>query len=115
TSIEDTKKVWGIYDEAAERVGYTPGPENRGYLLRVHVAETEEKAVENARQFMWMQGEFAGLAHPVWSAPAGYASPTHRRTVLEISDESRLSSPFEANAPVSLAYNQATEPVAAGD
>src|SRR5687768_11823210 len=58
TSIEDTKKIWAIYDEAAESVGYAPGPENRGYLLRVHVAETEEKALQNARQFMWMQGEF---------------------------------------------------------
>ena len=36
-----------------------------------HVAETEEKAIENARQFMWMQGEFTGLAHPVWSSPSG--------------------------------------------
>ena len=51
------------------------GPENRGYLKQVHVAETEEKAIENARQFMWMQGEFTGLAHPVWSTPSGYFSP----------------------------------------
>ena len=30
----------------------------------------------NARQFMWMQGEFTGLAHPVWSSPSGYFSPS---------------------------------------
>ena len=46
---------------------------------RCHVAETEEKAMENARQFMWMQGEFTGLAHPVWSTPSGYFSPSYRR------------------------------------
>ena len=83
TSIEATKRIWASYDEAAESVGYTPGPENRGYLQRVHVAETEEKAQENARQFMWMQGEFTGLAHPVWSSPSGYFSPEHRRGFVE--------------------------------
>ena len=84
TSIDTTKKIWQLYDQAAAEVGYTPGPENRGYLLRVHVAETEEKALRNARQFMWMQGEFTGLAHPVWSAPAGYGSPANRRAFVEI-------------------------------
>src|SRR4051812_39605497 len=83
TSIEATKRIWATYDEAAEKVGYTPGPENRGYLQRVSVAETEEKALENAREFMWMQGEFTGLAHPVWSSPSGYFSPEHRRNFVE--------------------------------
>jgi alkanesulfonate monooxygenase SsuD/methylene tetrahydromethanopterin reductase-like flavin-dependent oxidoreductase (luciferase family) len=98
TSIDATKKIWNTYDTAAARVGYTPGPENRGYLLRVHVAETEEKALQNARQFMWMQGEFTGLAHPVWSAPAGYSSPNNRRAMVEIAAGRRphaRSTPFE--------------------
>jgi alkanesulfonate monooxygenase SsuD/methylene tetrahydromethanopterin reductase-like flavin-dependent oxidoreductase (luciferase family) len=30
-----------------------------------------------------MQGEFTGLAHPVWSAPAGYNSPDNRRAFVE--------------------------------
>ena len=45
----------------------------------MHVQDTEEKALRNARQFMWMQGEFTGLAHPVWANPAGYFSPSGRR------------------------------------
>jgi alkanesulfonate monooxygenase SsuD/methylene tetrahydromethanopterin reductase-like flavin-dependent oxidoreductase (luciferase family) len=52
-------------------------------LKQIHVAETEEKAVENARQFMWMQGEFTGLAHPVWSTPSGYGSPDNRKAFVE--------------------------------
>ena len=32
---------------------------------------------------MWMQGEFTGLAHPVWSTPAGYYSPENRRGFVE--------------------------------
>jgi len=91
TSIEATKKIWETYDQAAAEVGYVPGPECRGYLQRVHVAETEEKAIENARQFMWMQGEFTGLAHPVWSSPSGYFSPTQRRAFVEFATGRAIS------------------------
>jgi alkanesulfonate monooxygenase SsuD/methylene tetrahydromethanopterin reductase-like flavin-dependent oxidoreductase (luciferase family) len=81
--IEDSKKIWQLYDEAAERVGYKAGPEQRGYLIRCHVAETEDKAIENARQFMWMQGEFTGLTHPLWASPSGYLGPWARRALAE--------------------------------
>ena len=67
----------------AAEVGLQGGPEYRGYLQRCHVAETEEKALANARQFMWMQGEFTGLAHPVWSTPSGYFSPSYRSAFVE--------------------------------
>jgi alkanesulfonate monooxygenase SsuD/methylene tetrahydromethanopterin reductase-like flavin-dependent oxidoreductase (luciferase family) len=83
TSIEATKVIWDLYDKVAEECGYVAGPQNRGYLIRVHVQDTEEKAVKNARQFMWMQGEFTGLAHPVWANPSGYFSPTGRRGFVE--------------------------------
>jgi alkanesulfonate monooxygenase SsuD/methylene tetrahydromethanopterin reductase-like flavin-dependent oxidoreductase (luciferase family) len=83
TAIDATKKIWELYDSVAAEAGYTGGPENRGYLQRCHVAETEEKALANARQFMWMQGEFTGLAHPVWSSPSGYFSPSNRRAFVE--------------------------------
>ena len=39
--------------------------------------------MQNARQFMWMQGEFTGLAHPVWANPSGYFSPSGRRGFVE--------------------------------
>ncbi len=83
TSVEATKQIWQTYDAAAAEVGYTPGSENRGYLIRMHVSDTEEKAVKNARQFMWMMGEFTGLAHPVWSSPSGYFSPSSRRNFVQ--------------------------------
>ncbi|MEE9284875.1 MAG: LLM class flavin-dependent oxidoreductase, partial [Dehalococcoidia bacterium] len=81
TTLEDTLKIWTIYDEAAAAAGYEAGPEQRGYLLRCHVAETEEKALENAREFLWMQGEFTGLTHPVWASPPGYLGPWARRAL----------------------------------
>jgi len=83
TAIDATKVIWDTYSKAAADVGYTAGPENFGYLIRVHVQDTEEKALQNARQFMWMQGEFTGLAHPVWANPSGYFSPSGRRGFVE--------------------------------
>jgi alkanesulfonate monooxygenase SsuD/methylene tetrahydromethanopterin reductase-like flavin-dependent oxidoreductase (luciferase family) len=83
TPIDRTNKIWEIYDTAAAEAGFTPGPDYHGLLKQIHVAETEEKAIENARQFMWMQGEFTGLAHPVWSTPSGYSSPDNRRAFVE--------------------------------
>ena len=77
------------------QAGFTGGPDYHGLLKQIHVAETEEKALENARQFMWMQGEFTGLAHPVWSAPAGYGSPDYRRAFAEFST-GRSTSPRPA-------------------
>jgi alkanesulfonate monooxygenase SsuD/methylene tetrahydromethanopterin reductase-like flavin-dependent oxidoreductase (luciferase family) len=83
TAIDHTKEIFKLYSQTAAEVGYTAGPENFGYLIRVHVQDTEEKALENARQFMWMQGEFTGLAHPVWANPSGYFSPSGRRGFVE--------------------------------
>ena len=85
TTIEQTQRIWKLYDDTAAEVGFEGGPAYHGYLKQVHVAETDEKALENARQFTWMQGEFTGLAHPVWSTPAGYSSPDNRRGFVEFS------------------------------
>ena len=64
-------------------IGFQGGPAYHGLLKQIHVAETEEKAIHNAAQFRWMQGEFTGLAHPVWSTPSGYGSPANRRAFVE--------------------------------
>ena len=78
TPLHLTGELWQIYDQAARAVGYEAGPENRGYLLRVHVQEDGDKARENAREFMWMQGEFTGIGHPYWVSPSGYGSSARR-------------------------------------
>ncbi len=83
TAVDATRNIWNLYSSTAREAGYEAGPENFGYLIRVHVQESEEKALKNARQFMWMQGEFTGLAHPVWANPSGYFSPSGRRNFVE--------------------------------
>src|ERR1700712_1961751 len=83
TPVDRTRQIWDLYDTAAAEAGFQGGPDYHGLIKQIPVAETEEKAIENARQFMWMQGEFTGLAHPVWSTPAGYGSPARRRAFVE--------------------------------
>ena len=36
--------------------GYQPGPEHFGYLLKVFVADSDEKADEIGRNFVWTEG-----------------------------------------------------------
>src|SRR5215207_7627010 len=45
TSIEQTKKIWELYDQVALQTGYVGGPAYHGLLKQIHVAETEEKAI----------------------------------------------------------------------
>jgi alkanesulfonate monooxygenase SsuD/methylene tetrahydromethanopterin reductase-like flavin-dependent oxidoreductase (luciferase family) len=98
TPLHLTGQLWHVYDEAARRVGYEPGPENRGYLLRVHVADTDEQAQENAREFMWMQGQFTGVGHPYWVNPSGYTSAAKRLDYAKIANSGVFKSraaPYE--------------------
>jgi alkanesulfonate monooxygenase SsuD/methylene tetrahydromethanopterin reductase-like flavin-dependent oxidoreductase (luciferase family) len=74
SSLEDVQQIWGLYDKTAREAGYEPGSEHRGYLVKCHVADTEEQARQNALEFQWMAGEFTGVGHPVWTAPTGYSS-----------------------------------------
>ena len=83
TTEEQTKAIWGLYDRVAAQAGFTAGPEHRGYLMRVHVQDTREKAIENANQYMWMRGEFTGVGHPVWSLPTGYSTWEARQARLK--------------------------------
>jgi alkanesulfonate monooxygenase SsuD/methylene tetrahydromethanopterin reductase-like flavin-dependent oxidoreductase (luciferase family) len=89
TNFDVSQKIKDIYVEAARGVGYEPGPENFGQLLQCHVADTEEEAERNAREFMWMRGEFTGLAHPVWGSPSGYGSKSNRKSLIEIAGGKR--------------------------
>jgi alkanesulfonate monooxygenase SsuD/methylene tetrahydromethanopterin reductase-like flavin-dependent oxidoreductase (luciferase family) len=93
TSIELTKKIWEVYDKTADEVGYEAGPPERGYLIRCHVADNEEKALRNGREFMWMFGKFTGLGHAPWFTPPGYTSPTSRKRTLE--GFRSMADPFE--------------------
>ena len=52
TKLEPTKQAFEIYDERAAELGYEAGPQNHGYLWKVHVDETEELADEVGRKYV---------------------------------------------------------------
>ena len=54
--VDTTKWLKQVYIDTAKEEGYPAGPEHFGYLLRCLVADTDEKAIEIGREFMWTLG-----------------------------------------------------------
>ncbi len=52
TEMEPTLQSYKYYEEQARENGYEAGTENRGYLFKVHVDETEELAEAAARKYI---------------------------------------------------------------
>ncbi len=50
-----TEYLKNVYIETAHDIGFQPGPEHFGYLLRCLVADTDEKAIELGKWFMWTE------------------------------------------------------------
>lgn len=94
TALDVTKKMWAYYHEVAAEAGYESQPHHRGYLMRVHVAETEEKALRNAEEYMWMLGEFTGIGRPHWVSPTGYSSFDSR--MARLANISKYASSLQA-------------------
>ena len=53
--IDTTMWLKQIYIDTAREAGYTAGPEHFGYLLKVLVADTDEKAIDIGRAYMWTE------------------------------------------------------------
>ena len=53
--VDVTMYLKQVYIDTAKEVGYKAGPEHFGYLLRAFVADTDEKAQELGRNFMWTE------------------------------------------------------------
>jgi alkanesulfonate monooxygenase SsuD/methylene tetrahydromethanopterin reductase-like flavin-dependent oxidoreductase (luciferase family) len=79
TSEEKALLVWELYNQAAREAGYEAGPPEHGYLLKCHVAPTEEQALRNAREYYFMvQDGLTATFNPDWVSPPGY-DPEHGR------------------------------------
>src|SRR5207245_8205245 len=65
--------LWDFYADEAGRHGYQAGSENFGYMIATAVAETEEKAQELAKGFVYGGGQNAFSA-PEFTSPPGYNS-----------------------------------------
>jgi alkanesulfonate monooxygenase SsuD/methylene tetrahydromethanopterin reductase-like flavin-dependent oxidoreductase (luciferase family) len=73
SSLEQTKELIELYRETAEETGYEMGPQHIGYLMRVFVADTDEKAQQEGLNFFWQNGALNKQIRE-WMAPPGYAS-----------------------------------------
>ncbi len=73
SSLEQTKELIAIYRETATEEGYEMKPEHVGYLIRVFVADSEEKAQAEGHNFFWQKGALNKQIRE-WMAPPGYAT-----------------------------------------
>ena len=71
--IDVTEELKHVYIDAAREAGYQAGPGNFGYLLNALVADTDEKAIELGRQFMWT-GRHQNRGPTEHVDPPGYQS-----------------------------------------
>ena len=73
STLDVTMWLKDIYIDTAKEHGYTSGPGHFGYLLKAFVADTDEKALEIGRQYMWTdQNRMKGP--PEHNDPPGYQS-----------------------------------------
>jgi alkanesulfonate monooxygenase SsuD/methylene tetrahydromethanopterin reductase-like flavin-dependent oxidoreductase (luciferase family) len=95
TMLKPTLELFNIYAKTAAESGYQAGPENFGYLQPVIVAETDERAYELGKCFMY-GGGFAHFARPEWMFPPGYNSKDAiRRLASQAANPNLPSSPFQ--------------------
>ena len=64
--------VYDLYNKVAKEEGYTPTEQNRGYAVRVVVADSDERAYEEGKNFFWQLGTSFGVAPRHWQSPPGY-------------------------------------------
>jgi len=69
TEMEPTKQAFQLYHDTAAELGYTSGPQNLGYLWKVHVDETEELAEATGRKFV------QGPSNPFLAGNEGTVNP----------------------------------------
>ena len=73
TDPDLTQDMMDIYADSAREHGYEPGPEHYGYLVRVHVQDTDKKAREAGKGFLSGNVGVGGVPLPRdYMAPVGY-------------------------------------------
>ena len=84
TDPQVTLDMMQIYAQAAAEVGYTPGPQNFGYLVRIHVQDTDEKAYEVGEGFLVGNAGIGRVPLPGdFMAPPGYNSREGVKRLVE--------------------------------
>ena len=103
TKMEPTRQAFQLYYDTAAELGYEAGPQNIGYLWKVHVDETEELAEEVGRKYV------QGPSNPFLAGNEGTQNPalmtlpglTSRTRVLPTRDAATTArgGQFSSNRP----------------
>jgi alkanesulfonate monooxygenase SsuD/methylene tetrahydromethanopterin reductase-like flavin-dependent oxidoreductase (luciferase family) len=106
TDYESTRDMMDIYAETAAEHGYEPGPEHFGYLARIHVQDTDEKAREVGKGYMVGNIGVGRIPLPRdYQSPVGYGSQSRDPRFLKIREKIR-SDPFRVGGLDTAAYDQ---------
>ena len=94
-----TQDMKEIYGTMAQEHAYEPGPEHYGYLVRVHVQDTDEKAREVGKGFLSGNVGVGGVPLPRdYMAPVGYnigsKAPRYQEAKFQRLREKVRSDPF---------------------
>jgi alkanesulfonate monooxygenase SsuD/methylene tetrahydromethanopterin reductase-like flavin-dependent oxidoreductase (luciferase family) len=73
TPLDVAEDLFRLYHKHAEAEGYTPGAEQFAFMVCCHVNETDEKAQEEGKHFLWRMGHPLRGPREYW-APPGYVS-----------------------------------------
>ena len=109
TDHQGTRDMMEIYAETARNFGYEPGPEHFGYLVRIHVQDTDEKARDVGRGYL--EGNVGVGRIPLprdYASPAGYGSASRDPRFLRLREQIR-SDPFRVGGLDGAAYDQILE------
>ena len=68
--VDTTEWLRQVYIDTAREVGFQPGPEHFGYLLRCLVADTDEKAIELGRTSCGRLATASGAPQSTTTRPA---------------------------------------------
>jgi len=69
TMLDATKEAFDLYHKTAAEFGYQSGPQNVGYLFKVHLEDNEEKAEEVGRKYI------EGISNPFLAGNEGTVRP----------------------------------------
>ncbi len=106
--VDLLKGIYELYDETAKADGWTPTSEHRAYAVRINVADTDEKAYEEGKNFYWQLGTSFGITPPHWQAPPGYISKSSAQGAREAARTA--ASNITPGGPA-LPYDEAQETV----
>lgn len=116
TMLEPTKQMFQLYHDTAAENGYQSGTQNIGYMVKVHVEETEAKADEVGRKYLTgvANPEIAGnpgegLVKPWLQSPPGLSTREATKARRKLLGDAAASGPDSRAATIFAPYDKQIE------